>query len=66
MLESVSDMISFIVMCGMTLAGFYCLFVVSDSHHNESMKKREEAYYSFYESMNDDYDEDEKNMPYYE
>jgi len=66
MLESISDMISFVITCLFTLIGLYILFVISDKHHDEVMKKREEIYYSFYENVDDEYDDDEKSTPYYE
>ena len=66
MLESINDMISFVITCLFTLIGLYILFVISDKHHDEVMKKREEIYYSFYENVDDEYDDDEKSTPYYE
>ena len=66
MLESISDMISFVITCLFTLIGLYIFFVISDKHHDEVMKKMEEIYYSFYENVDDEYDHDEKSTPYYE
>lgn len=65
MIESVGDFISLLVSGFFTAAGLYLLFVISDKHHDEAMKRREEKYYSYFESMDDEYD-DIKDEPYYE
>ena len=65
MIESIGDFISLLVSGIFTVAGLYCLFVVSDNHHGEAMKRREDMYYSYFESMVDEYD-DVKDEPYYE
>ena len=57
MIETVSDMISTVVMVLMALAGFYILFVVSDAHHAERMRDMEENYYSFFDNLQDEYED---------
>ena len=64
MLECLSDYISLIVMIFLVVAGFYGMFVVTDSQHDAAVRNREEMYYSFYESMDDEYDV--SSAPYYE
>ena len=65
MIESVGDFISLVVSGIFTVIGLYCLFVVTDRHHEETMKRREEKYYSYLESLDDEYD-DMRDEPYYE
>ena len=64
MLECMSDYLSLISMSLITLAGFYWLFVISNEQHAEAVRNREEKYYSFYESLDDEYDDSQG--PYYE
>ena len=64
MLECMSDYLSLISMSLITLAGLYWLFVISDERHEAAVKNREEKYYSFYESLDDEYDN--SLGPYYE
>ena len=64
MLENISDYLSLIVLIVTSLAGIYILFTITDRSHNEEMKKREELYYSLYESMDDEFDDG--TDPYFE
>ena len=63
MLESIGDVVSLGVLILCSLAGIYLLFVVSDKHHDELMKLRQEMYYAFYDSLEDD-DEESFDRPY--
>ena len=65
MIESISDFISLLVSGFFAFVGLYYLFVMTDKHHDEAMKRREEKYYSYFESMDDEYD-DNRDEPYYE
>lgn len=65
MLESMNDVLSLAASLFILCGGLYILFMVSDKHRDEMMKKREENYYSLYEEMDDEFD-DEQNEPYYE
>ena len=64
MLECMSDYLSLIVMVLITISGFYMMFVITDSQHDAAVRNREEMYYSFYESMDDEFDD--SSAPYYE
>lgn len=59
MLESVSDLVSLIVMILFVAAGVYYLYVVSDLHRSIELKKREERYYRLYDDLGDADDEDD-------
>ncbi len=65
MLENISDYLSLIVLVISAVSGLYILFSIQDRRHHEEMKKRQESYYSFYENMNDEFD-DTGDEPYFE
>lgn len=66
MIESISDFMSVFVMGVITVFSLYILFVITDKHHDEVLRKREERYYALFESMSDEYDSDSEDEPYYE
>lgn len=57
MLESVSDLVSLIVMIAFTVAGFIAVYTVSPLHH-KMVKKRRRVHYDFYDDLNDDAEDD--------
>lgn len=64
MLESVSDLVSLVVMIVFVLFGIYYLFKISNLHRSMELKRREEIYYSLYDDLGDDEDEEENgNLP---
>lgn len=66
MLEDINDMISLIVMIVFVIIGLWLLFVVSDRHHADTVKRREERYFSLYEDLEDASDsEEDQDGPYY-
>jgi len=60
MLENINDYLSFAAVFMMAALAVYLLFVVTDSHHDQLMKDRQERYYSFYET------DENRSDPYYE
>lgn len=66
MLENINDYFSFITCAVSAFAAFYFLFVITDSHHDQIMKDRQERYYSYYENTDDDFDDENRSDPYYE
>ncbi len=66
MLENINDYFSFIAMFLGALMAFYALFVVTDSHHDQIMKDRQESYYSYYENTDDEFEEENRSDPYFE
>ena len=66
MLENMTDYFSFITCVISAFAGLYILFIITDKHHDEIMKDRQERYYSFYENTDDDFDDENRSDPYYE
>jgi hypothetical protein len=66
MLENINDYLSFAAVCMMAALAVHLLFVVTDSHHDQLMKDRQERYYSFYETASDDFDDENRSDPYYE
>lgn len=66
MLENINDYLSFAAAFMMAALAVYLLFIVTDSHHDQIMKDRQERYYSFYETANDDFDDENRSDPYYE
>ncbi|MBE6111190.1 MAG: hypothetical protein E7194_12355 [Erysipelotrichaceae bacterium] len=66
MLENINDYFSFITIFLGALMAFYTLFVVTDSHHDQLMKDRQENYYSYYENADDEFEEENRSDPYYE
>lgn len=64
MLECMSDYLSLFVMVFIVISGLYGIFVVTDSQHDAAVRNREEMYYAFYESLDDEYDD--SSAPYYE
>ena len=65
MLETMNDYISLGVLVFLVLAGIYLFIVVVDKHYSRVMLDRQEHYYSFYENMDDEFD-NEKSDTYYE
>lgn len=66
MLEDINDIISLIVMIVSVLVGLWLLFVVSDRHHADTVKRREERYFKLYEDLEDASEsEDDQDGPYY-
>lgn len=65
MLESLNDFVSLIVIFFAVIGAIYYMFSVSDTHYHETVKARQEAYYSFIDdSVNSE--DDSSNDPYYE
>lgn len=58
MLESVSDLVSLIVMIAAVLVGFYFLYSLTNLHRSMELRRHEETYYSLYDEISDS-DEDE-------
>lgn len=66
MLEDINDMISLIVMIISVIAGLWLLFAVSDRHHADTVKRREERYFRLYEDLEDASEtDDDQDGPYY-
>lgn len=59
MLESVSDLVSLIVMIASVLAGIYYLYSVSNLHRSIELKKKEDNYYSLLDDLSSDEDDEE-------
>lgn len=57
MLEYFGDYLSFIVLGVIIFICFYYLMVIINTHHEEIMRQREQAYLSFYENADDNFDE---------
>ena len=51
MIENFSDAIGFYTTVFFVLAGIYLLFVVSSRHHEQILRKREEAYYNLLDEI---------------
>ena len=59
MIENYSDAIGFYATVFFVLAGIYLLFVVSSRHHEQMLRKREEAYYNLLDEIGNEYEEEE-------
>ena len=59
MIENYSDAIGFYTTVFFVLAGIYLLFVVSSRHHEQILRKREEAYYNLLDEIGNEYEEEE-------
>lgn len=59
MIENFSDAIGFYTTVFFVLAGIYLLFVVSSRHHEQILRKREEAYYNLLDEIGNEYEEEE-------
>lgn len=59
MLENLSDMISLYVLVFFVLAGLYALFIVSSAHHGDTVRRREEAYYSLLDEIGNEYEDED-------
>lgn len=66
MLENINDYLSFAAMFLGVAMAFYFLFVITDSHHDQIMKDRQERYYSYYENTDDEFDDENRSDPYFE
>ena len=66
MLENINDYLSFAAVILMAGSALYLLFAITDSHHDQLMKDRQQRYYSFYENADDDFEEENRTDPYYE
>ena len=60
MIENFSDAIGFYTTVFFVLAGIYLLFVVSIRHHEQMLRKREEAYYNLLDEIGNEYEEEEE------
>lgn len=66
MLENINDYLSFAAMFLSVAMAFYFLFTITDSHHDQIMKDRQERYYSYYENTDDEFDDENRSDPYFE
>lgn len=65
MIESINDFLNIAVTFAFCVVGFYYLYKVSARHHEVKLKKREDMYYRYYDSVSDDARDDDKNGLYY-
>ena len=64
MLENISDYLSLFILILAAAGGLYILFTITDRSHHEAVQKRQERYYSFYETMDDEFEDG--SGPYFE
>lgn len=60
MIENFSDAIGFYTTVFFVLAGIYLLFVVSSRHHEQMLRKREEAYCNLLDEIGNEYEEEKE------
>lgn len=58
MLESLSDLVSLVVVFCFVLCGIYLLYVVMDRHRDADLRRKAERFYNLYDELDD---EDEEN-----
>jgi hypothetical protein len=62
MLESVSDLVSLIVMIFCVVLGIYYLYSLSNLHRSIELKKKEDLYYRLHEELNEDEEKDDTGI----